>query len=71
VAWSEIPLERLFRTVDIYYNYAFNVYSFFSLIVFNGTEVPFFLFSSDAPQRTAYSKVLSEMAARLKTGSPL
>ncbi len=30
-----------------------------------------FIFSSAAPQRTAYSKVPSQMAAHLRTGSPL
>jgi hypothetical protein len=31
----------------------------------------FYKYSSAAPQRTAYSKVPSQMAANLKTGSPL
>jgi hypothetical protein len=45
---------------------------FFSLIVFGGTELPIILhFSSAAPQRTAYSEVPSQMAAHLRTGSPL
>ncbi len=30
-----------------------------------------YIFSSAAPQRTAYSEVLSQMAAHLRTGSPL
>ncbi len=37
---------------------------FFSLIVFGGPEAPFlYLFSSVAPQRTAYTGVPSQMAA--------
>ncbi len=45
---------------------------FYSLIVFGGTEVSnVFIFSSAAPQRTAYREVISQMAAKLRTGSPL
>ncbi len=45
---------------------------FFSLIVFGGTEVPIVLiFSSAAPQRSAYSEVPFQMAAHLRTGNPL
>jgi hypothetical protein len=48
-----------------------NFFSFF-LIFFGGTEVPIILhFSSAAPQRTAYREVPSQMAAHLRTGSPL
>jgi hypothetical protein len=39
-----------------------SVFELFSLL---------FIFSSAAPQRTAYSEVPSQMAAHLKTGSPL
>jgi hypothetical protein len=46
---------------------------FFTLIVLGGSEVPivFFIFSSAAPQRKAYREVPSQMAAHLRTGSPL
>ncbi len=40
---------------------------FFFLIVFG----VLYKYSSAAPQRTAYSKVPSQMAAHLRTGSPL
>jgi hypothetical protein len=40
---------------------------FFSLIVFG----VFYKYSSAAPQRTAFSKVPSQMAAHLRTGNPL
>jgi hypothetical protein len=36
---------------------------FFSLIVFGGTEVPLFKFSSAASQRTAHKEMPSQMAA--------
>jgi hypothetical protein len=43
----------------------------FPLIVFDRPEAPFlYLFSSAAPQRTAYSGVPSQMAAHPRIGSP-
>ncbi len=47
--------------------------SFFPLIAFGGTEVNFFIYSSAAPQRTAYSAVtvLSQKAAHLRIENPL
>jgi hypothetical protein len=45
---------------------------FYSLIVFGGSRAPLlYLFSSAAPQRTAYSGVSSQMAAHPRIGSPL
>ncbi len=46
-------------------------FTFFFLIIFGGTEVPIINTLSAAPQRTAYSKVPSQMAAHLRTGSQL
>jgi hypothetical protein len=53
--------------------YSENVYvlihltCFFSLTVFGGTEVPIVHIFLCRPQRTAYSKVPSQMAAHLRT----
>jgi hypothetical protein len=43
----------------------------FSLIVVAEQKFLLLIFSSAAPQRTAYSKVLSQMAAHLRTSSPM
>jgi hypothetical protein len=45
---------------------------FSPLVVLYGLDALFFkVFSSAVPQRTAYSEVPSQKAARLRTGSPL
>jgi hypothetical protein len=51
--------------------YRYWVTNFFSLIVFGGKKSILFIFSSAAPQRTAYREVPSQMADHLRTGSPL
>jgi hypothetical protein len=44
---------------------------FFSLIVFGGTDVPIvFIFSSAAPQRTAYRQVPSQMRSAIPGEMP-
>jgi hypothetical protein len=43
----------------------------FNLIVSIGGSGALFLFSSAAPQRTAYSEVPSQMVYHLRTGNPL
>ncbi len=47
------------------------IYYFLPLIIFGGPEVPIVYILLCRPQRTVYSEVPSQMAAHLRTGSPL
>jgi hypothetical protein len=61
-----------FGSATLLFGYGTEKDIFLSLIVFGGPEAPFlYLFSSAAPQRTAYMEVPSQMAAHPRIYSSL
>jgi hypothetical protein len=64
---NEAGVQRIAAHPGTVWNYI----HMWSIIIFFELLSLMFIFSSAAPQRTAYSEVLYQMAAHLKTGSPL